>query len=248
MMLQNNIKIFPTPSELTEGAAHFIVALAQKIVAEKGRFTISLSGGHTPEQLYALLADEPYVGQMPWSDTYVFWGDERCVGLDDKDNNAHMARVQMLDHVAIPAGNIYPMPVDLTPAKAADRYEETIRHFFGDGAPVFDLILLGLGENGHTASLFPDTDVVIEARRLVKEVFVEEQNMFRITMTAPLINQASNIMFLVQGKGKAEILNTVLNTPPRPDKYPAQLIAIGMGNLYWYIDEDAAMILQQDVN
>ncbi len=248
MILQNNIKIFPTTEELTKGAAQFIADVAQKAVAERGRFTISLSGGHTPEQLYALLAKPPFADSMPWSDTYVFWGDERCVGLDDKDNNAHMARVQLLDHVAIPASNIYPMPVDMTPAEAADQYEETIKDFFGDDAPVFDLILLGLGENGHTASLFPGTDVVTEARRLVKEVFVAEQDMFRITMTAPLINQARNIMFLVAGKGKAEILNTVLNKPVQPDKYPAQLIAIGMGNLYWYIDADAAMILQQDVN
>ncbi|MDR3681723.1 MAG: 6-phosphogluconolactonase [Flavipsychrobacter sp.] len=246
MKQQNNIKVFPTDGELTRAAALFIIDTAKAAVLSKGQFSISLSGGHTPEQLYALLANPPYKNEMPWNKTFVFWGDERWVALDDKDNNAHMAKVQLLDHIDIPATNIFPIPVNLPPAQAATEYERVIISFFKDQPPAFDLILLGLGENGHTASLFPGTTVLSEHSRLVKEVYVEEVNMYRITMTAPLINKSRNIMFLVAGEGKAEILNTVLNSPSTPDKYPAQMISPTSGNLYWYIDEKAeAKLLKQ---
>ena len=239
----NKIQVFQTPEKLTEATAEFIVKTAKDAVSTRGRFAISLSGGHTPERLYTLLSKPPFVSQMPWDKTFVFWGDERCVPSDDPQNNARMAKVLLLNHITIPAANIYPIPVDMSPADAANDYEKTINNFFKEEAPRFDLILLGLGENGHTASLFPGTEVVFEKSRLVKEVYVDEQKMFRITMTAPLINQAYNIMFLMEGAGKAEILNTVLNTAYQPEKYPAQLIKPVNGNLYWYMDQKAAALL-----
>jgi 6-phosphogluconolactonase len=149
----------------------------------------------------------------------------------------------LLNQVNIPAANIYPVPVDLPPAEAANEYESTIKKVFDEEPICFDLMLLGLGENGHTASLFPGTDVVFENTRLVKEVYVEEQKMFRITMTAKLINQSYNIMFLLEGDGKAEVLKTILTTPYQPDKYPAQIIKPVNGNLYWFVDKKAAALL-----
>jgi 6-phosphogluconolactonase len=237
---KNKIQVYPAAEELSEAAAEFIIHTAKNAVDNKGRFVISLSGGHTPEQLYILLSKPSFRDQMPWKKTFVFWGDERCVPSNDKQNNANMARTSLLDHIDIPSLNIHPIPVDLPPAEAAHEYENTIRNFFHEEAPCFDLILLGLGENGHTASLFPGTDVVSENERLVKEVYLAEQKMFRITMTAILINQAYNIVFLVEGEGKAVILDTVLNTSYQPDKYPAQLIIPVNGNLYWFVDKTAA--------
>jgi 6-phosphogluconolactonase len=246
MEAQNRIQIFQTSKELAIAAGWFIIEVAKSAVEARGRFVISLSGGHTPEQLYTLLSKPPFSDQIPWNKTFVFWGDERCVPIDDNDNNAHIARIQLL-HIVIPADHIYPIPVNLQSAIAASEYESTIKNFFKEEPPRFDLILLGLGINGHTASLFPWNDVVPDNTRLVKEVYVVEQKMFRITMTAPLINHAYNIIFLVSGDDKAEILNTVLTTSYQPDKYPAQLIKPVNGNLYWYVDSHAAALLPYDI-
>ena len=241
----NNVRVFQDEAELAEATAKYIIELANHTVDGSGRFVISLSGGHTPEQLFTLMSKTPFRDQMPWHKTFVFWGDERCVPATDKQNNGHMAKSLLLDHVGLPAENIYAIPVELSPEETAKKYEQTIKNFFGDDPTRFDLILLGLGENGHTASLFPDTDVLTDHTDLVKEVFVAEQKMFRITMTAKLINKARNIVFLVAGDGKAEILRTVLKAPYQPDKYPAQLIKPVEGNLYWYVDNKAANLLNQ---
>ena len=236
---QNKIAVFDSGNELANAAAVFIIKTANNAINARGRFVIALSGGHTPEHLYALLAKQSFSDQVPWAHTCIFWGDERCVASTDEENNANMARTLLLDKINIPSSNIYPVPVDLPPVESAKVYEQTIKKFFANEAPRFDLILLGLGENGHTASLFPGTDVLSEHNHLVKEVYVAEQKLFRVTMTADLINQAYNIIFLVEGKGKAEILNTVLNEFFQPAKYPAQLIRPLNGNLYWFADRKA---------
>jgi 6-phosphogluconolactonase len=244
MSQQNKIKIFQTPDELSAAACAFIIEQAGEAIKTHDRFAIALSGGHTPEHIYTLLSMPPFRDNMPWKDTFLFWGDERCVPLDDKDNNARMAMSFLLQNVAIQPSNIYRIPVNLPPAAAALAYEHTLKSFFGNEEPCFDLILLGLGENGHTASLFPGTDVINEKLRLVKEVYVEEQKMSRITMTLPLINLAYNILFLAEGSGKANILKEVL--AGEKDKYPAQLIAPLHGSLYWFIDNAAAALLPMD--
>lgn len=241
---ENNIQIFDA-GELAKAVAEFIIKIANEAIDTSGRFVISLSGGHTPETLYSVLCTEPYQGRIAWDKTFVFWGDERCVPSDNAQNNTRMAKIFLLDHVDIPQSNIYPVPVDLPPEKAGAAYENSIKQFFGSEEPCFDLILLGLGENGHTASLFPGTDVLSEHTHLIKEVYVQEQSMYRITMTATLINQAGNIIFLVAGDSKSEILNTVLTAPYQPDKYPAQLIKPVDGNLYWFVDSKAAALLNK---
>ena len=237
---KNDLRVFETPGLLSEAAAKFIVQLARESISERGRFAIALSGGNTPGKLYALLSTPAFKQQMDWEKTFVFWGDERCVPMNDERNNAFMAKLLLLNNIDIPAANIYPVQVNLPPAEAAEAYEQTLKTFFGKQPTAFDLILLGLGDNGHTASLFPGTTVLHEQKRLVKEVYVVEQQMFRITMTAPFINLANNIVFLVTGKEKAGVLKTVLNGPFEPDKYPAQLIKPVNGNLYWFADKTAA--------
>lgn len=239
----NNVKVFSSDAELIKAAADTIVLIAREAVAKRGRFVISLSGGHTPEHLYITLSKPPYVDQMPWSHVYIFWGDERYVPADDEQNNANMARRTLLNHITIPAENIFPVQTQFSPADAAKNYEECIRRLFGNETPVFDLMLLGIGDNSHTASLFPNTEVLHEHSRLVKEVFVEEVEMYRITMTVPLINNSRNILFLVEGESKAEAVNTILNGTYKPDTYPAQLIRPVDGKLFWYLDSNAARLL-----
>jgi 6-phosphogluconolactonase len=243
MDMQKKVDIFQTEAELADAAALLMVSIANNAIEARGRFVLSLSGGSTPRQLYILLSKPPFCDQMPWSNTFVFWGDERCVPADNDANNAHMAKVSLLDHIAIPPQNIFPVPVDASPEIAAADYEKTIINFFKGEPPCFDLILLGLGTNGHTASLFPNTDVVSETVRLVKEVYVEEQKMFRITMTTPLINMARNVLFMVEGAGKAEVLQSVFMGAYDPGKYPAQLIKPEAGNFYCYADKKAAALL-----
>jgi 6-phosphogluconolactonase len=237
-----HLEIFPTGHDLAEAAAKLIIDIATAAIKLRGKFVISLSGGHTPERLFALLATLPYRNQLPWNETYIFWGDERCVPADDVENNARMAKTVLLDRIGIPAENVYPIPVDLAPDKAAREYENIIKHFFAPTPPRFDLILLGLGENGHTASIFPGEEILFEPY-LVKEVYVAEQRMFRITMTPELINHALNIIFLVEGGQKADILKTILTAPYQPHNYPAQLINPGNGKLYWLADVKAAALL-----
>jgi 6-phosphogluconolactonase len=236
----NRLEVFPTIDDLNIAAAKFIVDIANKAIAEKGKFIISFSGGHTPVKLYSILAKHPFREQIEWKKTFIFWGDERCVPLDDAQNNAHEAKVTLLDKVKIPPSNIHVIPVNLTPAEAANKYELEIKDFFGNEPMQFDLVLLGLGENGHTASLFPGAKILKEQAEGVREVFVEEEKMSRITMTAPLINQAHHILFLVTGDKKAEILENVMWVPYQPEKYPAQLIKPVHGDLRWFADSTAA--------
>lgn len=240
MQENNNIKIFKDVAALCESTANFIIELADKSIAANGQFVLALSGGSTPNELYKLLATEAFQKRMPWKNTIIFWGDERCVGLDDKLNNAYVAKSLLLDKIDIPTTNLHITPVNLPPAEAAMQYEQDLKGFFKNKPPQFDLIFLGLGENAHTASLFPGTPVLHEKDRWVKEVYVDEQKMYRVTMTAPVLNQAHNIVFLVTGKAKAEVLHTIFNSPYQPEKYPAQLIQPVDGNLYWFIDKAAA--------
>lgn len=238
-----NLQVFPNPEALSVAAAEFIVDLANQSVQQNGRFTISLSGGSTPERLFRLFAESPYVEQMPWANTYFFWGDERCVPLDDPRNNAHQAIALLFSKINIPAENIFRIQTNLSPAEAAEQYEAAIQELFGDAPPRFDLMLLGMGDNGHTASLFPNTTVLHEEVRMVKEIYVEEVSMYRVTMTAPLINLAHHIVFLATGANKAEMLKTVLQGAYEPELYPAQLIEPVDGTLIWMVDEAATAAL-----
>lgn len=241
--LTYKLNIFKTTAALNKAAAEFIVLIAKQSIAERGRFCISLSGGQTPQKLYSCLSRSPFRAQLQWKNIFIFWSDERCVDLHDEKNNAHQAKLMLLDKIDIPQSNIYNIPVNLAPKKAASNYEKKLKKFFGKKSPRFDLILLGLGENGHTASLFPGTKVIDEKAEGVRVVYVKEEKMFRITMTASLINRARTILFLVTGKKKSAILKKVLTASYQPDKIPAQLIKPADGNLYWFADADAASLI-----
>lgn len=220
----NKVEHFADINALAKAAADIIVSLSANASESHEKFSIALSGGNTPTALFQLLATEKYSSQINWKNVFVFWSDERCVSADSNDNNSHHARLDLLDHVPIRKENIFAVPVELLPAAAAEKYERTIKKFFNSESPRFDLVLLGMGANGHTASLFPHTTVLHETDALVKEVFVNELKMWRVTFTAALINAAKKIVFLVAGEDKAAMLKTVLDGDYDPDNYPAQLI------------------------
>jgi 6-phosphogluconolactonase len=242
------LKIYRDLEELSQNAAQILLETAQQAVKARGRFSLALSGGNTPRRLYEVLAEPPYRERMPWSKTHVFWGDERCVPADDQRNNAHMARQVLLDRVPIPDEQIHPVASSLPPLKAAEEYQNTLKNYFTHKPAAFDFVLLGLGENGHTASLFPGTAVLQEKHYWTSEVYVPGLKMWRVTLTAPILNQARKIVFLVSGAGKAGVLDQVINGLHRPQQLPAQLIQPEAGELLWLVDQAAASQIQQDVS
>ena len=234
------IQIFDDTLALSKAAAALFIKTAREAVLERGRFTVALTGGSSPLHLYQLLAQSPNREQIPWSQTYVFWGDERWVPLTDERSNAKMAHEALLDQVPIPRENIYPMWAEQEPEAFALHYEQLLGDCFDSSTYSFDLVLLGMGDDGHTASLFPGTAVVHEQSRWVQAYYLDSQDMYRITLTAPLINRARKIVFLTFGANKAEALHQVLEGKHDPDKYPAQLIKPQDGELIWLVGNAAA--------
>ena len=227
----NKITEFKNEELLAKAASAYFIQLANEAIQLKGKFIVALSGGNTPADMYKLLATDLYSQQVDWKKCYFFWGDERCVSLTDKDNNSLNAKKNLLDKIPVPKKNIFIIPVNESPVNAAIYYEATIKIFFKTDKPVFDLILLGMGNNGHTASLFPHTTILQETKSLVKEVYVGELKMYRISFTGPLINNAKHILFLVTGNHKQPMLKKVLEGGYNPEEYPVQLIK----NAEWFV-------------
>lgn len=237
----SELVVFADNQSFVNGSANFIADLAAQAIRERGRFTITLSGGSTPRPIYARLADAEFQKRIDWTRTHIFFGDERSVPPDDARSNYHMARETLFEHAPIPPANIYRLRGEDDPALAAVLYEQQIRQLFRAAAPpAFDLILLGMGDNGHTASLFPGTAALRETARWVVPQYVEVMSTWRVTFTVPLINAARQVAFLVQGAGKAQMLWNVLKGPYRPDEFPSQLIQPTNGELHWLVDVTAA--------
>ena len=231
-----NVEILATPADLATAAATLFVAKSSEAVAARGLFTVALSGGSTPKLLYQLLADS-FREQVPWPSIHFFWTDERHVPPDDPESNYRMANEAMLSRVPVSEHNVHRIRSENpNAAEAAEGYEQTVLRFVPGTPPRFDLILLGLGTDGHTASLFPGSEVLHETKRLVAAPWVEKLQSYRITMTLPLINNAASVIFLVSGADKAEIVRDVLDGPKR---YPAQEVLIN-GELLWLLDRSAA--------
>jgi 6-phosphogluconolactonase len=239
------IRIFPDLEGVSSAAAELFAAEARQAVLARGRFCVALAGGGTPRRCYQLLAREPLRELVPWQQTHVFWGDERCVPADDPRNNALMARRTLLDHVPVPPEQVHPMVCNGSPVEAAAEYEALLRGFFANGRSRFDLVVLGLGENGHTASLFPGTSVLEEQQRWVGDVYVADEGLHRLTLTAAAINQAALVVFMVSGSDKAPILRKVLKEAQDPRSIPAQLIKPVDGGMLWMVDRDAARMVRK---
>lgn len=225
--------------------AETIVRLAAEAVAARGAFRLALSGGSTPRKLYSLLAGEPFVSAIDWNSVHLYWGDERCVPPDHGDSNFRMTREALLDRAPIPAANVHRMESEIDPAEAARRYEAVLRETFdtAPGAiPRFDLVLLGMGDDGHTASLFPGTKALDERERLVVENFVPKFDAWRVTMTYPLLNAAARVHFLAPGASKAERIREIFGNAPH-ETHPSERVVPTDGELLWLLDEASASAL-----
>jgi 6-phosphogluconolactonase len=234
--------VLPDLEALSQAAAERFTTLAGTC----NPFSVALAGGNTPRRLYATLAAPPFRQRVPWERVHVFWGDERCVPPDHPASNYRMARETLLDHVPLPACNVHRVRGELGPEAAAQEYAGELRAFFGTRWPAFDLILLGMGNDGHTASLFPASEALQEATRPVVGVTAHYQDRpaRRVTLTPPALNAARQVMFLVSGAGKAETLRAVLAGPYQPHTLPAQIVRPSDGHLLWLVDAAAAIYVE----
>jgi 6-phosphogluconolactonase len=237
--------VYRDGEQLANAAAELFAQLGSESITSRGRFRVALSGGSTPRRAFEILASPEFSSRVEWSKTDIFWGDERYVPADDPESNYRMAHEALLRRVRVPDASVHRVPTEASPPQAAAfSYEVQIRNCLGDrnGVPPFDLIYLGLGTNGHTASLFPHSPVLHEKSRLVAAVFVPEVNAWRISMTAGLLNRARTVAFLVSGPEKAQVLLDVVLGPRDPERLPAQMIAPD-GRLLWMVDEPAAALV-----
>lgn len=233
-----DVKIYPDPDSLARAAADLLVIVAEDALAARGRFTVALSGGSTPKAMYTQLRGLV----VDWARVQIFWGDERCVPPQHPDSSYQMACETLLNHIPIPLENIHRIPGEANPKQAAADYEQELRTTFGNALPRFDLILLGIGDDGHIASIFPGTSSVREEHAWVvvqEHTFPPPPLVTRITFTPPLINAAAHVVFLVAGAGKADRLKQVLRGQYQPDVMPAQIVKPTNGRLVWMVDEAA---------
>jgi 6-phosphogluconolactonase len=241
-------EVWPSAAEMALASAQLFAAKVEKAVATRGIARVAMSGGSTPQATFKLLADPagPFVSTVPWDKVQIFWVDERCVGPDDPESNYGVARDLLLSKVAIPEVNVFRMEGELDPEEAAARYESTLRNVMkleGAESPAFDLVTLGIGPDGHTASLFPNTAGLDEMGRLVIANHVPQKDVWRISLTWPVINHAAEVVFEVEGASKTDILAEVLTGPRDPERLPAQLIRPSNGKLLFLLDEAAAQKL-----
>ncbi len=240
---QRDIHVYPTPHALLEAAARHLLDHARQAIDARDSFTLALAGGSTPKGLYAMLADPPLRSQLDWTKVRFFWGDERHVPPDHAESNYRMAHEALLRHLPLAGAQVHRVPSELPDAQtAADQYEAVLREQFDlsePDVPRFDLILLGMGPDGHTASLFPGTRAVHETSRLVTAPWVETLQASRITFTPVLLNHARHVTFLICGQAKADTLHSVLEGPFQPDAVPAQIVGPRDGALTWFVDREA---------
>jgi 6-phosphogluconolactonase len=236
------LNISATSAEITRAAADLFAQAANDAITSRGVARIAISGGSTPKNMFELLAAE-YADKIPWDKLQLFWVDERCVGPADPDSNYGMTKAALLSKVSLPEANVHRMEGELDPEEAASRYESEIRNTFkleGAQTPTFDLLLLGLGPDGHTASLFPHTEGLNELARICIANHVPQKDTWRMTLTWPVITQGRQVAFLIEGESKAEMVGTVFTGPYDPETYPAQLIRPASGKLLLMLDAAAA--------
>lgn len=239
------LHIFKNKEELGEEMALWICELINSTLQQQEYFTLVLSGGGTPKILFKKLASPEYKEKINWQRVHIFWGDERVVPFKDDRNNARMAYDLLIDHLDIPASQVHVMRTDIEPHFASIEYSKILHTYFNNTATTFDLVLLGMGDDGHTLSLFPGNQIDIESENWVNAIYNEAQKMYRITLMPQLVNSSSAIAFMVDGEKKAPVLEQVLEGAYAPDKFPAQLIKPSNGNVHWFVDEDAAKKLKR---
>ncbi|MCE7066724.1 6-phosphogluconolactonase [Dyadobacter sp. CY326] len=237
------IHIASDTGRLSHDLAAWLSGYIKEVLSKQDRFTFVLSGGSTPKQLYGLLAESPYKETIDWQKIHFFWGDERAVPFEDSRNNAKMCYDELLNKVPVNPDFIHIMRTDIEPEESAIAYEKVLKQYFEGDDITFDFVLLGMGDDGHTLSLFPGTEVIHEENVWATAFYLPAQEMFRITLTAPIVNNAACVAFLAAGSGKAETLKHVLQGERNVDLYPSQIIEPTRGALHWFIDQSAAAAL-----
>jgi 6-phosphogluconolactonase len=253
-MTAMELHVFKNADELSQDVAKWMTDSIAATLKRSDRFTIALSGGSTPKLLHKILAAAPYKDQIDWSRLHIFWGDERDVPFEDSRNNAKMAYDTLLNFVPVPPSQVHVMRTDIPPEQSAAEYENILHEYFdipagaaSTGSVVansFDLVLLGMGDDGHTLSLFPGTEAVHEEKAWAISYYLKAQDMNRITLTKAIVNKAARVAFLTTGAGKAHALKEVLEGAYNPDLYPSQEIKPVAGELHWFVDEAAAADLK----
>lgn len=229
---------------LSRKVADWLIECINEGLERSNRFTIALSGGNTPKKLFTLLASDAYKNRVDWAKVHFFWGDERNVPYEDERNNAKMAFDTLLNHIPVKQEHIHIMRTDISPDESAAEYEAILHRYFDEQPYSFDVVLLGLGDNAHTLSLFPEYENIHEKTRQVMAFYLQEQKMYRITLTAPIVNRSARVAFVVSGADKAVAVSQVLYGEHNPDFYPAQLIQPYAEAPFWFMDEAAATELQ----
>ncbi|HUM46676.1 MAG TPA: 6-phosphogluconolactonase [Chitinophagales bacterium] len=229
--------------QLNKVLAEWIIDYITQVLKKQDRFTWALSGGNTPKQLYELLAQPAFREKMPWNKLHIFFGDERHVPFDDPNNNGRMAFNALLKAVPVPPEQIHYIRTDVPPAKSASGYETILHTYFDPLKYSFDLVLLGMGDDGHTLSLFPGSEIIYEKEHWVKSLYSSDHQQYRITLTPAIVNRAARIAFLATGQQKSAVLKKVLQGSYEPEKFPAQIIQPQSGNTDWFMDEAAAGLL-----
>lgn len=234
------LHIFDNKEIMSDKHALWICDLIADTLKKQEFFTLVLSGGETPKLLYQKLASDEYRNKINWKHIHLFWGDERAVPFDDDRNNARMAFDILINHIDIPASQVHIMRTDIEPNFAVAEYRKLLHTFFDSTATSFDLVLLGMGDDGHTLSLFPGSPIIEEHRHWVNSVYNEQQEMYRITLMPLIVNRASKIAFMVDGSKKSKVLKEVLEGGYMPVKFPSQIIKPKDGELHWFLDKAAA--------
>jgi len=241
------LEILPDQEALIHQAAEYFIRAAREGIAQNGVFSVALSGGSTPKPVYAELAKPENRERVDWKKVHLFWGDERAVPQDDPQSNYRMVREVLLDWIDIPVENVHRVPAEMDVRMGAFQYEEQLRGFFEGEWPVFDFVFLGMGQDGHTASLFPRSAGLNEAFRWFIANYAPGMGTWRLTLTAPAINAARFILVLVEGAGKADRLRKVLTGPREPDEMPIQMIDPSQGEMVWLVDQAAARDMNKDL-
>ncbi len=244
--MNKNIHAYPNKEKLVTATAERIANCIEQAIKQQGICNMALSGGKTPGGVFSLLAANPYLDSVEWDRLHFFWGDERMVPPEHQDSNFRMVQETLLEHIKMPEENIHRIRGEIAPEDAAAEYTELLHDHFDGSLPCFDLMLLGLGEDGHTASLFPETDAVEECEKHAVAVFVPKLNVWRVTLTLPVINAAREILFLVSGRSKSEIVQRIMSNKQPAIEIPASMVNPQNGELHWMLDSEAMVLINKN--
>jgi len=243
--MNKNIHAYPNKEKLVAATTERIADCMEQSIQKNGLCNMALSGGKTPGGIFSLLASNPYRDRLDWSRLHIFWGDERMVPPEHQDSNFRLVRETLLDHIKMPDENVHRMRGEIAPEEAAAEYAELLHDHFKDSPPCFDLMLLGLGEDGHTASLFPETDAVEECEKHAVAVFVPKLDAWRVTLTLPVLNAARKILFLVSGKSKSKMVQRIMSNKQPAKEIPATMVNPQNGEIHWMMDSEAMVLINK---